>query len=104
MTRCPLPCESSSTPARCSSRALPMLNHWYGDVMHAFGGISPPSPCTQGERGGGEGVECPTPKRESASGATHPLTPNPSPPEYRGRGETIGLLGGGYYDFQPLTV
>jgi superfamily II DNA or RNA helicase len=35
--------------------------------------------------------------------AFYPLTPNPSPP-MGGEGRTVGLIGGGSYDLQPLTV
>jgi superfamily II DNA or RNA helicase len=42
---------------------IPLMNQWYGELLHAFG--------------------------ESVANAS---------------GSSIGLLGGGYYDFQPLTV
>ncbi len=57
-------------PTLVVTPTIPLMNQWYGELLRAFG----------------------------------PLTPGPSPPEGRGEKNAIGLLGGGYYDFQPLTV
>ena len=46
-----------------------------------------PSPLYSGERGRGEGEEHPSPKLRVFARTLSPLTPDPSPPEYRGRGE-----------------
>ncbi len=54
-------------PTLVVTPTIPLMNQWYGELVRAFG----------------------------------PLTPGPSPPEGRG---VIGLIGGGYYDIQPLTV
>ena len=48
--------------------------------------FSPLSPCTQGRGVGGEGA-----RGHTANGVFSPLTPDPSPPEYRGRGEKLVL-------------
>jgi hypothetical protein len=45
------------------------------------------SPCTQGERVGVRGFGVRRAKFRFWHGTLNPLTPNPSPPEYRGRGE-----------------
>ena len=63
------------------------MNQWYGELLSAFGPLtSDPSPPSTGERG--------------VEGAN----PSPQSTGERGVSGSIGLLGGGYYDLQPITV
>lgn len=61
-------------PTLVVTPTIPLMNQWYGELLRAF----------------------------SACGGS-PLTLGPSP-EGRGEKDAIGLMGGGYYDLQPLTV
>ncbi len=53
-------------------------------------GLSPSPPGTPGGEGRGEGGQNHSQKRDDSACAA-PLTPSPSPPEYRGRGERRGM-------------
>ena len=61
-------------PTLVITPTIPLMNQWYGELLREF---------APGDR---------------------PLTPGPSPPVGRGENCAVGLVGGGAYDFQPLTV